>query len=206
MGLTMLERKAVIATVAPRYQKATKQERGTILDEFVRTTGYHRVYAPPGCCARMVERFGSAPNGRSYPTPCGPSGDDGPDARGEGVVAALRRIWVVMDCICSKRLQPALPEIIDVLERHGERRLDWNTKKDLLQIRTATIDRLLARERKKFALRSAQSHQAGHARSSTRSRFEPSRNGTRKGRALSRWIWLHTMGAMEAETSFKPLM
>ena len=45
MGLTMKERKALTRQVAPRYRKAGKKEKGTILDEFVHTTGYTRRYA-----------------------------------------------------------------------------------------------------------------------------------------------------------------
>ena len=36
----------LLAAVRPRYQKATRSEKATILDESVATTGYHR-----GCAA-----------------------------------------------------------------------------------------------------------------------------------------------------------
>lgn len=45
MGLTMKERKAVTKEIAHRYQKATKKQKGIILDEFTATTGYNRAYA-----------------------------------------------------------------------------------------------------------------------------------------------------------------
>jgi len=35
-------------------------------------------------------------------------------------VGALIKIWRMMDYACAKRLQPALPEIVTVLERHNE--------------------------------------------------------------------------------------
>ena len=38
----------------------------------------------------------------------------------EQVKAALIKIWKVMDYICGKRLQPALAEMVIVLERHNE--------------------------------------------------------------------------------------
>ncbi len=45
MGLTMRERQAVTRELTTRFRKATKKERGRMLDEFVHLTGYNRVYA-----------------------------------------------------------------------------------------------------------------------------------------------------------------
>jgi hypothetical protein len=45
MRLTMKERKKATAVVAGRYQKARKKEKGSILDEFTKLTGYGRRYA-----------------------------------------------------------------------------------------------------------------------------------------------------------------
>ena len=45
MRLTMRERKKATAVVAVRYQKAGKKEKGIILDEFTKLTGYGRRYA-----------------------------------------------------------------------------------------------------------------------------------------------------------------
>ncbi|MBE0618563.1 MAG: hypothetical protein IH608_11660 [Proteobacteria bacterium] len=41
----MRERRAVLNATAKRYQKATKKDRGRILDEFTLLTGYGRKYA-----------------------------------------------------------------------------------------------------------------------------------------------------------------
>ena len=45
MGLTMREKKALTSEIAARYRKETKTGKQAILDEFCRTTGYHRKYA-----------------------------------------------------------------------------------------------------------------------------------------------------------------
>jgi hypothetical protein len=71
----------------------------------------------------------------------------------EKVKAMLIKLWRMMDYICGKRLQPALPELLTALERHNELRCDRLTKQKLLRISAATIDRLLRPERRKHELR-----------------------------------------------------
>ena len=146
MGLTMSERKAVTAVTVARYLRASKKQKGRLLDELVALTGYHRWYAVG------LLRGGGPPPG-------------GPRGRAEGrrrqrarrydaaVLAALRRIWVIMDCICGKRLAPVLPEMIAVLERHGELQLVPATRGKLCAISAASIDRLLAAERRRLNVR-----------------------------------------------------
>ncbi len=62
--------------------------------------------------------------------------------RGE-VVQVLEQIWEIYGHICSKRLQPFLPEAIRVLERCQEIELSKDTKALLLKISSASIDRCL---------------------------------------------------------------
>ena len=69
------------------------------------------------------------------------------------VVAALRQVWVIMDCICGKRLAAVLPEMIAVLERHDELQLAAATRQKLCAISAASIDRLLAPERRRLNVR-----------------------------------------------------
>ena len=47
------------------------------------------------------------------------------------------------DRMCSKRLQPFLPELVQVLEHHGELTLPEEVREQLCQMSAATIDRLL---------------------------------------------------------------
>ena len=58
-----------------------------------------------------------------------------------------------MDCICGKRLAAVLPELIAVLERHGELQLAPATRQKLCAISAASIDRLLAAERRRLNVR-----------------------------------------------------
>ena len=108
MGLTMKERKAITAALRKRYARARKKEKGRLLDELVELTGYNRWYAagllatpaaPPPAIRPRVRRQ----RRRIY------------DAT---VLATLRQVWMIMDCICGKRLQAVLAETMAVLERH----------------------------------------------------------------------------------------
>ena len=40
----MKSRREIIQKIAPKYQKATKKEKGKMLDDFVHLTGYTRIY------------------------------------------------------------------------------------------------------------------------------------------------------------------
>ena len=68
------------------------------------------------------------------------------------MLAALKRVWQIMDCICGKRLAPFLPELVPILERHEELVLDEDTRSKLVTISAASIDRLLAEERRRRRL------------------------------------------------------
>lgn len=58
-----------------------------------------------------------------------------------------------MDYICGKRLAPILKELIPRLIRFGEIRLTREAKDKLMKISPATIDRILAAERKKYKIK-----------------------------------------------------
>jgi hypothetical protein len=57
------------------------------------------------------------------------------------------------DNICPKRLAPYLKEIIPVLEKWGEIKLDPKVKEKLLKISASSIDRLLAETRKRYRIK-----------------------------------------------------
>ena len=110
-----------------RYGRVDKKGKGKILDEFVRVTGYHRKAA-----IRMLLKSAERPRGRR-----------GRPARYRAVVQPLKAIWEASDRLCSKRLQPFMPELIRVLREHGEQRFDALEEANLCRMSPATIDRLL---------------------------------------------------------------
>ena len=59
------------------------------------------------------------------------------------VFLALRRIWVVFDFICSRRLAPFMAEAVAKLEKHKEIDITSTVRKKLLEFSASTINRLL---------------------------------------------------------------
>lgn len=67
---------------------------------------------------------------------------------GPDVAAALAEVWEASDRLCSRRLQPFLPEMVRVLRRHGEQRISGSMEKELCSMSQSTIDRCLRPYRK----------------------------------------------------------
>jgi len=153
MGLTMREKRSVAALKAAGYRQARKTEKSKRLDELVELTQYTRRHA-----RRLLSQHGKKLWIKPQTRVVGDVNKRGSRVRpriyDEPVLAALIKIWKMMDYICGKRLQPALAEIVTVLERHNELSCARETRAKLLKISAATIDRLLRPERRKYELRS----------------------------------------------------
>lgn len=132
--------------VRGRYHSASRKEKGKIVDEFVRVTGYHRK-----AVVRMLHKspklLGSRRRGRP--------------SRYGAVLQHLRAIWEASDRLCSKRLQPFLPEMVKVLRQHGEQRINGSQEGLLCRMSQATIDRLLRPYRKLGGRRSPSATRPG---------------------------------------------
>jgi len=115
------------AIMRQRYLKAAKKEKGKILDEFIKVTGYHRKSA-----IRVLLKRAQLPNNRR-----------GRPASYSSVLQPLKSIWEASDRLCSRRLQPFIPEMIQILRRQGEIHLDSNIQIQLTKLSSSTIDRLL---------------------------------------------------------------
>jgi hypothetical protein len=124
----------LVAALRPRYTLGNRTTKQRVLDELVVATGYHRKYA--------IQLLNHPPIRRPPKRRASRSKYDGL------VRAALEQIWRTANCICSKRLVPALPTFVESLERHGELKLDADTRQRLLALSPATADRLLQRSRR----------------------------------------------------------
>ena len=162
MSLTMTERQAVTRQMAMEYKKATKGRKGIILDTLIQLTGYNRSYA-----ARMLrERARYVVVGRGVVNGVKVTAVEDERTRPKNkrkrkrkktydkdVLHALQKVWLVCDGICGKRLAPYMRRIVSTLQRTGELNLDRETRRKLLAISPATIDRMLAPIRKRYQLR-----------------------------------------------------
>ena len=126
MRLTMAERRVLIKSFAPRYRKKGKKVKGEVLTEFTQMTGYNRCYGAY-LLRHQGKRVWLSPNRVAV-------GDIGKRVRRERarkydqkVVEALKIIWKILDYLCGKRLAAILPEVVPILQRHGELKVDAST-------------------------------------------------------------------------------
>ena len=142
MALTMAERQALTREMARRYGRASKKQRGLMLDELCALTGYNRSYAarllrarargePP----RRVRRRGRRPTYERE------------------LLAPLTKVWATLGGICGKRVAAAMEPTVAALERHGELELSDEQREQLLAMSARTIDRLLAAKRRRLRLK-----------------------------------------------------
>jgi hypothetical protein len=131
-------KRELLIQVTPRYCAAVGKAKTAILDQFVAATGYDRKYAirllnqPVPVAAKEIKR----PRQRRY---------------GREVQEALIVAWTAANCICTKRLLPFLPALVESLERHGHLALTDEVRRQLLALSPATADRILSalRQREK---------------------------------------------------------
>lgn len=152
MRPTMKERQAVTKVMAAQYRRASKKGKKEILDQFVEATGYDRSYAA-GLLRNCGKRVEVAPGVVVEGSARGKKKRSRESLYGPEVVKALKKVWKIMDYICGKRLAPQLPHLVPLLVRQGSLRVSRAVRDKLMTMSAATIDRLLAPERKKMALK-----------------------------------------------------
>ena len=126
MGLTMSERRSLTEEVVRRYRRAGKKEKGVILGEFVKSSGYQRKYA-----IHLLNSWGRARwvriDGKLVKLVVGRPRRAKrrlrPRRYDQEVLSVLKKIWYVFDCMCGKRLVVVLRTMLPVLESFGEIRL-----------------------------------------------------------------------------------
>jgi len=141
MGLTMSQRRAVTKTIATRYKRVDKAAKGVILDELCATTGWHRNHARKALAVALRPRI--VRPARKARTP----------KYDENTVAALRFCWAVLGAPTGKRLAPMMGELVPTLRRFEELKISDDTERALIVMSAATMDRRLAADRAKMALK-----------------------------------------------------
>jgi len=150
-GLSMQSRAEITTKYAKAYKKATKKDKGRVLDEVVAVTGWSRDNArrrlttaakrPPGV-GRAVARKPRKQRADKFSY----------DAR-----LVLHRVWAASGGQCGKYLAASMLVQIDALERHGELvegqdRYSPAVRAELLAMSAASIDRYLAPIKAKDAI------------------------------------------------------
>ena len=117
-----------------RYRAASKKEKGVILDEFVKTTGYHRKHATALLNGKRdyVKEIVQRPRSTLY---------------GAGLIPPLLVLTDLFDGICSKRLRAAMDVELPGLYESGFLQASPEVYDKLMQISPASIDRLLVGRR-----------------------------------------------------------
>jgi hypothetical protein len=117
-----------------RYRKASKKERTIILDEVVKTTGYHRKYATALLNGKRERVQGPIrrPRRRVY---------GAEEAETIMILAAL------FDQICSKLLRAAMDTELPRLHQAGLIQVSPACYEKLMEVSPATMDRLRAQRR-----------------------------------------------------------
>jgi hypothetical protein len=123
-----------------RYRKADKKERSAILDEFVKTTGYHRKHAIAVLNGQRERVTGpiQRPRRKKY---------------GVEEAKAIEMLAELFDHICSRRLRAAMDAELSNLYEAGGIRVSPACYRKLLVISPSTMDRLRAGRQPEFGKR-----------------------------------------------------
>jgi transposase InsO family protein len=140
MELSLAARKQITKAQLDRWVKASRAEKGQILDAVCAVTGWHRDHARKAIRNALAERIDGGARPRKGRAPVRTYGED--------AVELLTRCWAALDGPTGKRLHPILPVVLDNMARHGHLDgVDPAVVGQVLAISPATIDRRLASAR-----------------------------------------------------------
>ncbi|MBA3266327.1 MAG: transposase family protein [Nocardioidaceae bacterium] len=138
----MTSRAEVTSRYAEAYVKASKRDRGRILDQVVEVTGWSRDNA-----RRRLRAAASRPPGTGRPVAKRPRKQRSPKFSYDAL-KVLQTVWAASGGQCGKYLAASMQIQLDLLERHGELvdgtdRYAAGVRAELLSMSAASIDRYL---------------------------------------------------------------
>jgi len=128
--MSLSTRKELIEHICDRYRRVSRPEKKVILNELMAVTGYKRKYA-----ISLLNQIKITPKPKIKRVRN--------SKYGELVREALVTLWYAANRICSKRLVPFLPELLEKMEEKEHLSLSAEVRVNLLKISAATVDRLL---------------------------------------------------------------
>ncbi len=128
--MSLSTRKELIDHICDRYRQVSRHEKKVILNELMAVTGYKRKYA-----ISLLNQIKITPKPKIKRVRT--------SKYGEPVREALVTIWYAANRICSKRLVPFLPELLEKMEEKEHLSLSAEVRAHLLKLSAATVDRLL---------------------------------------------------------------
>ncbi len=135
--MTIDERRKYLKLMAPRYQQATRIERGQVLTEMEQVTKLQRKHLIRLLNAESLERKKRhTPRKRTY---------------GLDIERVVLRVWESLDYICAEGLTPSLVKTAKHVATFGVLVLSAEVESQLSSISIATVERLLQNHRSRKA-------------------------------------------------------
>jgi len=157
MGLNMKEKQAVTREYRPRYQKASKKEKKSLLDEFTKLTGYHRKSAVRLLCAKPVKQVLIYLKGKAVkvrPEKKRPANRKGKRIYTDEVITCLHHVWAFFWYKCGKILAPFMRQQMRYIAQWPSFGITEEIAEKLIKISPATIDRYLKKDKESLRLKS----------------------------------------------------
>lgn len=125
-----------LRNLSKRYKKASKKEKGLMLDEYCATSGHSRKHA-----IKTINKVKT--RSRAMTTKTKETRGRKPVYYSKELVESLKNIWLSCDQMCGKRLVVVIPSWLEHYEKHYAR-LSLETITQLSNMSSATIDRILS--------------------------------------------------------------
>jgi hypothetical protein len=126
--MSINERYKYLRMMKKRYEGANRKERGQLLSEMETMTGLHRKSLIRMMKGPIIRKKREKHRGREY---------------GFEVEKVIKVIARSMDYPCAERLQPNLEWMAELLEEHGELKVEPQIKQQLKQVSVSTVQRCM---------------------------------------------------------------
>lgn len=127
----------ILKAFAKEYAKQTKKQKGNTIQEVIRLTGYHQKH--------IIELLNHFPKEKQHRR-------NKPSSY-IAILPELKKLWKTSNYCCGQLLVAAIPQLLPVMKRTGDMIATSEQEQLLLQISSATINRLLKPERKKLGVK-----------------------------------------------------